>query len=190
MILYIFEKADLITRENNILLKGLGSCCRLCFHEHKSFFVQCVCVCVCVCVCIFRDAAEITSWLLALSICFDFHLTVQFDSCLACSAPRPCQRHYSDSNIKTQHGVCFNGKRILRGGIFPTRGALQVYFQSESSVSFLFQKAGSPGSLPHCDKSRERRLLGRRSETLKSALLSAGGGETERQREREREEGE
>lgn len=50
-----------------------------------------------------------------------------------------CPQYYSDSNIKTQHDVCFNVKRTPIGGIFLTKTVLQVYFQSESSMSFCFR---------------------------------------------------
>ncbi len=62
------------------------------------------------------------------------------------------------------------------------------FISSLNAACRFISEAGSPsGSLPRCDKSLGRCLLGKLSETLKTALLFTGAGGTQRERERVRE---
>lgn len=141
MDLYIFEKFNLITRQITAYWKELAVSTVFVSISINHFCSVYVYMFVSECVggwgSVFWIAVEITFWLLTLTVCFVFHLTGQFDSCLAC-ARSVYANNITPILIQKQHAACFNGNRILRGGILPAKGALRVYFQSESAVSFCF----------------------------------------------------
>lgn len=128
MILLVIEKGRLKKKPKQHCVALEVSPC-LCFGERKSFWSEFVCVSECVSA---TDAAEITFfgrslWVFALTSTWPYYSIPVWHACAA-SAPATLLRFLE------KHAVCFNGNWILRGGIFSTRGALQVYFQSASSV--------------------------------------------------------
>lgn len=56
------------------------------------------------------------------------------------------------------------------------------FISSLNPACHCISEAGSLGSLPHCDKSPEHCLLGKLSETVKTAMLFPGAAERKRER--------
>lgn len=129
------------------------------------------------------DAAEITFYLKKkkkkscslLTVCFDFHLTVLFNSCLARSLALPANN--ITLILRATRRVFEWELNLERRNTLPTRGALQVYFQSASSVFRLVMRARRQAiHLPRT----VGRLPGKMSAALKKCCAVCrcrGGGE-------------
>ena len=77
--------------------------------------------------------------------------------------------------------MCFNGKRTLKRWNIPLPKEHYGFISSLSPACCFISEAGSPGPLPHRDKSLEHCLPGKPSETLKNAKLCTCAGDRERE---------
>lgn len=174
MILLVIEKGRLKKKSKQHCVALEVSAC-LCFGERKSFWSEFVCVCVYAWVC-FCDRCSWNNffgrslWVFALTSTWPYY-SIPVWHARAASAPTTLLWFLE------KHAVCFNGNWILRGGIFSTRGALQVYSQSVPSVFRVKMRARSHFSNTVC---LERRLT-------RSKLLRCLQVLDKRQRRRSRE---